>query len=67
MRPRRPLVVLGTLGALYLAQGLPYGFFVHALPTILRERGHGLVLVGLSSLVALPWALKAILKAAQMP
>lgn len=54
------LGVLGTLGALYLAQGLPYGFLVHALPTLLREQGHGLVLVGLSSLVALPWALKAL-------
>ena len=52
--------MLSILASLYLAQGLPYGFFVHALPTLLRERGHGLVLVGLSSLVALPWALKAL-------
>jgi MFS transporter, PAT family, beta-lactamase induction signal transducer AmpG len=61
MSARKTAGILGTLGALYLAQGLPYGFFVHALPTLLRERGHGLVLVGLSSLVALPWALKALL------
>ncbi len=46
------------LGALYLAQGLPYGFFTQALPVLLRERDVSLEHIGLSTLLALPWALK---------
>lgn len=49
---------LALLGSLYLAQGLPYGFFTLAVPAVLREQGHSLTMVGLSSLLALPWALK---------
>ena len=49
---------LGLLGALYLAQGLPYGFFTQALPVLLRRRGLSLADIGLTSLLALPWALK---------
>ena len=49
---------LGLLGALYFSQGLPFGFFTQGLPVLLRQRGHGLVEIGLSSLLALPWALK---------
>ncbi len=30
---------LGLLAPLYFAQGLPYGFFVQALPVVLRARG----------------------------
>ncbi len=52
---RRKLLLLG---ALYLAQGLPYGFFTQALPVVLRELGVSLGDIGLSSLLALPWALK---------
>jgi MFS transporter, PAT family, beta-lactamase induction signal transducer AmpG len=46
------------LGSLYLAQGLPYGFFTQALPILLREHGLSLPLIGLANLLALPWALK---------
>ncbi len=52
--PRKLLI----LGALYLAQGLPYGFFTQALPVLLREMGVSLEDIGLASLLALPWALK---------
>lgn len=56
-RARRML----ALGALYIAQGLPFGFFVQALPVLLRERGLSLPAIGLASLLALPWALKPFL------
>lgn len=46
------------LGALYLSQGLPFGFFTQTVPVILRERGWSLDHIGLASLLALPWALK---------
>lgn len=49
---------IGLLASLYLSQGLPYGFFVQALPVMLRERGLSLALIGASSGLALPWALK---------
>jgi MFS transporter, PAT family, beta-lactamase induction signal transducer AmpG len=48
------------LGSLYLAQGLPYGFFTTALPVLLREQGMSLPLIGLSQLLMLPWALKFV-------
>lgn len=46
------------LGTLYFAQGMPYGFFVQALPVLLREAGYSLSKIGLAALLALPWALK---------
>ena len=46
------------LGTLYFAQGLPYGFFVQAIPVILRQAGVSLSKIGLTSLLVLPWALK---------
>ena len=49
---------LGLLATLYFAQGLPYGFFVQALPAIMREHGYSLSKIGLVALLALPWALK---------
>ncbi len=49
---------LTLLGALYAAQGLPYGFFSLALPVLLREAGWSLTSIGLLHLLALPWALK---------
>ena len=48
------------LCALYLSQGLPFGFFVQALPVLLRKQGLSLGQIGLTSLLALPWALKFI-------
>jgi MFS transporter, PAT family, beta-lactamase induction signal transducer AmpG len=49
---------LGLLGALYFSQGLPFGFFTQGLPVLLRQRGFSLAQIGLSSLLAAPWALK---------
>jgi MFS family permease len=46
------------LSALYLAQGLPYGFFTLALPVVLREAGLSLTAISATSLLYLPWALK---------
>jgi predicted MFS family arabinose efflux permease len=51
----RKLVLLGSL---YLAQGLPYGFFTQALPVLLRESGMSLPAIGLANLLLLPWGLK---------
>lgn len=45
---------------LYLAQGLPAGLIVHALPAILRDMGLSLAWIGLLKLLALPWLLKFI-------
>lgn len=51
---------LSLLGALYLSQGLPYGFFTQALPVMMRQSGRSLEQIGLVSLLAIPWALKFI-------
>lgn len=52
---------LGLLSTLYLSQGLPYGFFVQAVPTLLRKSGSSLTMVSLSTVLMLPWALKLFL------
>jgi PAT family beta-lactamase induction signal transducer AmpG len=49
---------IGLLSSLYLSQGLPYGFFTQALPTLLREQGMSLPGIGLTYLLLLPWGLK---------
>ena len=51
---------LTLLTALYLAQGLPYGFFTQALPVLLRSANLSLPQIGLANLLTLPWALKFI-------
>jgi len=51
---------LGLLASLYFSQGLPFGFFFQALPVILREQRVDLGKIGLSTLLALPWALKFV-------
>ncbi|WP_437677886.1 MFS transporter [Sorangium sp. So ce131] len=56
--PPRSLRRLGLLASLYVCQGLPFGFFTQALPVLLRKQGISLEGIGLSSLLALPWALK---------
>lgn len=47
---------VGLLSTLYFSQGLPFGFFTQALPVLLRKEGYSLEEVGLSSLLAIPWA-----------
>lgn len=49
---------LAVLASLYFAQGLPFGYFTLVIPDLLRERGHSLIVVGLASGLAAPWALK---------
>jgi MFS family permease len=46
------------LTSLYLAQGLPYGFFTQALPVLLREQGLSLTAISATTLLFAPWALK---------
>jgi MFS family permease len=53
---RRHKILL--LSALYVAQGLPYGFFTQALPVLLRDAGLSLKAISATSLLFLPWALK---------
>lgn len=56
--PLRPWRKFGLLASLYFAQGLPYGFFTQALPSVMRQQGISLKAIGLSSLLAIPWAAK---------
>ncbi|MFN0247972.1 MAG: MFS transporter [Kofleriaceae bacterium] len=53
----RRFVLLGTL---YFAQGLPFGFFVQAVPILLRKAGYSLTAIGAAALLSLPWALKFV-------
>lgn len=50
--------VITLLGGLYIAEGIPVGFFGQALPVLMRKQGWSLTQIGLSSLLILPWALK---------
>lgn len=52
------LARLALLTSLYLAQGLPYGFFTQALPVVLRKEGMSLAVIGASAVLALPWGFK---------
>lgn len=49
---------LGLLLTLYICQGLPTGVFSQALPAILRRYDVPLTVIGMSGLLAMPWALK---------
>lgn len=51
---------LMLLTGLYFSQGLPYGFFTQALPAWLRQQGVSLEHIGLTSLLAVPWAAKVL-------
>jgi MFS family permease len=50
--------LFGLLSTLYFAQGLPSGLIAKALPPLLREQGVSLSIIGFTSALALPWALK---------
>ena len=50
--------LFALLALLYFAQGLPSGLIAKALPALLRDRGVSLSLIGFTSALALPWALK---------
>lgn len=46
------------IAALYVSQAIPLGFFIIALPAILRREGLDLERLGLLSVLAVPWLLK---------
>jgi MFS family permease len=48
------------LASLYVAQFLPLAFFGQTIPIFLRQQGISLKLIGLTSLVGLPWTLKVL-------
>jgi MFS family permease len=50
--------LFALLALLYFAQGLPSGLIAKALPALLRDQGVSLSLIGFTSALALPWALK---------
>jgi MFS family permease len=50
--------LFGLLSVLYFAQGLPSGLIAKGLPPLLREQGVSLSIIGFTSALALPWALK---------
>lgn len=57
MTPGTPYKLI-LLSSLYLAQGLPFGFFTQALPVFMRKEGLSLPAISLAGLLAMPWALK---------
>jgi MFS transporter, PAT family, beta-lactamase induction signal transducer AmpG len=56
MIKRRSKIVLLT--SLYASQILPAAFFMEALPVFMRRQGVSLEIIGLTSLLILPWMLK---------
>ncbi|MEW6443357.1 MAG: MFS transporter [bacterium] len=59
-RPKPFAYRFTVLFLLYLAQGLPYGFFVTALPLFLRQGGWSRTSIGFYSLLGAPWFLKPL-------
>jgi MFS family permease len=57
LQPRRKDKLLLLL-TLYVSQAIPLGFFLTAMPVILRRSGLSLEHVGLFSAIAFPWLLK---------
>ena len=56
---QRPLLRLGTLCALYVAQGIPYGFVTVTLVAYLVGQGAGIdAVASVTAVAALPWAFK---------
>ena len=56
--PQPPWTKLTLLATLYVSQAVPLGFFIVAMPAILRSRGLPLERVGLLSALAAPFLLK---------
>ena len=52
--------LLLTVATLYLAQGIPFGVAMEALPTLLRKDGASLAALAWLPLVGLPWVLKVL-------
>ena len=60
MRLMHPFARITWLASLYLVQGLPFGFQANALAVLLRQQGISLTHIALTSVLALPWSLKAL-------
>jgi MFS family permease len=58
IRVRTPAAKIALLGALYFAQGLPYGFQAKVLPLYLREGKTPLWIISLAGLLSFAWGLK---------
>jgi predicted MFS family arabinose efflux permease len=66
-KSRRAEIVV-ALGALYMAQGIPFGFATEYLPVVLRESGVSYAGIAALSWLQLPWQLKIFwAKAADHP
>jgi MFS transporter, PAT family, beta-lactamase induction signal transducer AmpG len=50
--------ILALLGALYMAQGIPFGFATEYLPVVLRESGASYASIAALGWLQLPWQLK---------
>src|SRR6186713_717852 len=65
---RRPGTIVIALSALYMAQGIPFGFATEYLPVVLREQGYSYAGIAALSWLQLPWQLKVLwAKAADSP
>lgn len=53
--PTRKIILLGSL---YLTQGVPFGFFTQAFPSLMRKQGYSLEAISVATVLALPWAAK---------
>ena len=49
---------MALIAGLYVSQAVPLGFFIVALPAILRRQGLGLEQTGMLSALAFPWLIK---------
>lgn len=68
MTKRSGRTVILALGALYMAQGIPFGFATEYLPVVLRESGMSYAGIAALSWLQLPWQLKVFwAKAADHP
>lgn len=56
--PRRSILL--ALTALYLAQGIPFGFATEYLPVVMREGGASYTAIAALSWLQLPWQLKIV-------
>jgi PAT family beta-lactamase induction signal transducer AmpG len=56
----RPRAVIFALGALYLAQGIPFGFATEYLPVVLREGGASYGTIAAFGWLQLPWQVKIL-------
>ncbi len=65
---QRSVLLVSALGALYMAQGIPFGFATEYLPVVLRESGVSYAGIAALSWLQLPWQLKVFwAKAADHP